>query len=211
MGDQDFDAVLNAELGEGSPYRFTAHYRSHGYMLVMLDHETRGVVVHPPDECGNRCEFWWKDRQQARGCTAEVAAIAGAARLWAEGAGLLELSTRYPFVKFSDLQLAYEQGNAREFQWRTVLQDAEGLFANYSELVRLASENPTLRRLFPQVGHRFVLSENEDSTDVLFSVFMIRPDWYAIYAKDGDGFEVEGEARKIVEFLTSAVRARGVF
>ncbi|GAB1643677.1 hypothetical protein [Krasilnikovia sp. MM14-A1259] len=115
----------------------------------------------------------------------------------------------HPFVGYSEFQLAYERGDALEYQWQVVLQDVEGNFRNYRDLVILASEEPGLRRRFPRLGHRFVLSENEDSANALFSIFMIRPGWYASYTSDGRGFEFEGTAREIVAIMTQSIRTRG--
>lgn len=101
------------------------------------------------------------------------------------------MSDAYPFVKYSDFQLAYERGEGREFQWQAILNAVEGSHSHFRELVHLASEEPALRRLFPQIGHRFALSENEYSQHLLFWAFVIRPEWYRIHTKNGDGF-VEG-------------------
>jgi hypothetical protein len=209
MQNKELADALNVELGGGSPYRFVADRREQGSGTAILTHGDRDVAVHSAAGGGYRCTFWWKGRQQAHGTTAEISSVAGAACLWADGAGLSGLSAGHPFVEYSGIQLAYERGDAVELQWRTVLQDVEGGYQNYRELVILASEEPVLRRRFPRLGHRFVLSENEYSKDALFSIFLIRPGWFASFTSDGSGFEFEGTARDVVAIMTQAIRTRG--
>jgi hypothetical protein len=58
-----------------------------------------------------------------------------------------------------------------------------------------------LSRLFPHLGHRFALSVDEYSRDILVAVFAYRPGWFVIYNREGDGFEFEGTAAQMVGYL----------
>jgi hypothetical protein len=208
MDGHDLAAALNGELGADSPSHFLLPRPDRDNGVTVLTHGDRAVSVYFSGSNGFYCGFWWKGREQAHGWTQEIPSAAGAARLWIDGADLRGMSTAHLFVEYSDFQVAYEQGDAVEFQWQRVLEQVDGDYGSFRELVRLASEEPDLRRRFPQLGHKFVLSENEDSRDVLFSIFMIRPEWYASYKKDGSGFEFEGTARDVVDIMLRAIRAR---
>ncbi|MEV8504290.1 DUF6193 family natural product biosynthesis protein [Actinoplanes sp. NPDC051475] len=217
MADLDLASVLNAELGADSPYRFVADQPGQDDSTAKLTHENRVVAAYSSKAGGYRCTFWWKGRKQAHGMTAEIPSVADAARLWVEGVGLSRLSAAHPFVQYHDIELAYERGEAVEYQWRAVLRDVEGDdFHGYRELVTLASEEPVLRRCFPRLNHRFVLSENEDNEDVLITIFLIRPEWFAKFGPGGgeDDLELpvrefEGTAREAVAMMAQAIRARG--
>jgi hypothetical protein len=63
-----------------------------------------------------------------------------------------------------------------------------------------------LRRLFPHLRHRFALSQDEFSHDVLIAVFVVRHGWYATYGRGGDAFEFEGDAAAMVAHLSDSIR-----
>ena len=63
----------------------------------------------------------------------------------------------WPFVEFSELQLAYERGDALATQWRIVRSHPSEL---YREVVELASGDPTVSRFFPGLGHNFLFMPN---------------------------------------------------
>jgi hypothetical protein len=199
MQDRDLSAVLNAELGDESLYRFAPGSRAVAGSPAVLAHESYSIAVHLNAD-GYRLSFWRTGRELAHGWASSVSSVVGAAVLWAEGSGLERLSAAYPFVKFSELQLAYEQGRAKEVQWRIVLESAS---AGYRELVDLASKDKFLGELFPQLGHRFTLSENENSDHALASVFLARPEWFVIFRPDGEGFEFEGGVGVVISYLLS--------
>ncbi|MFI7596711.1 DUF6193 family natural product biosynthesis protein [Actinoplanes sp. NPDC049681] len=205
----DLATVLNAQLDADSPCRFMTDRPGQDDSTAIMTLEDRAVAVHVTADGDYLCEFWRKDRNQARGTTADASSVVDASCLWVEGVGLSRLSAAHPFVEYFDLELAYERGEAVEYQWRVVLREVEDDFHGYGELVALAAEEPVLRRRFPRLGHRFVLFENADSKDPLFSIFMIRPEWYATYTPDGSAFDFEGTAREAVAMMTQAIRTRG--
>ena len=166
----------------------------------------RMAAVHPSGS-GHRLEFGWKGAGQAHGVTPDLSSAAGAAVLWTGGAGLEELAVRYPFVEYSALALARERGDAVEYQWRIMLELVERDYESHRDLVTAASENDVLRGLFPYLGHRFALAEDAFTGDVLVTVIMIRPDWYASNRLE-EGFEFEGDATAAVAYMVDKVRAR---
>lgn len=194
----DLSALLNSELGAEAQYRFVAGARAVAGSPAVLAHEDYAVAVHINAE-GYRLSFWWKGREQAHGWAASAASVARATDSWVRGVGLKRLSAAFPFVKFSDLQLAYEEGRAKEFQWRTLLDGADEA---YGELIELASRDSVLSRLFPQIGHRLALFQTEYSSDALSSIFIIRPGRFVIYRKGGKDVEFEGGAREMVSYLS---------
>ena len=202
MESQELTAGLNGELGSDPPYRFVAGRPGPGGATAVLKQGDRAVTVLSSTVHGYLCFFRWKRREQAHGATAEIRSVVGAARSWIDGADLRGLSTGHPFVEYSDFQLAYERGDAVDFQWQVVLQQIEEDYGHYRDLVILASAEPVLRKCLPRLGHRFALFENEDSESPLFSIFMIRPGWYASYAPDGESFAFEGTAREVVATMT---------
>jgi hypothetical protein len=202
MRADDLSALLNNELGETVSYQFEAGTRAVAGSPAVLVHGSYAVAVHS-DADGYRLSFWWNDREQAHGWSTSVALVARAADSWVQGIGLERLSADYPFVKFSELQLAYERGQAKEFQWNALL---NGPGEAYRELVEIASRDSVLSKLFPQLGHRFVLSRSEYSEDVLASIFLVRPGWFVIFRRNGEGVEFEGDAQAMVSYLSNRLR-----
>lgn len=194
MADEGPAGALNGESCHSGSLRFTQAAGA-----AFLAHSDRFVNVLAGDG-SFLLSFHWKGRQQAHGLAPDIVSAAGAARRWVEGAGLTSLAAAYPFVRFSGLQLAYERGTAVEFQWAALL-DATGQDA-YRDLVVLASRNDVLRRLFPHLGHRFVLSADEHSDGILVAVFVHSPGRFVIYDDGGgDRFEFEGDAAQTVAYL----------
>jgi hypothetical protein len=168
----------------------------------------RGLIVN----------FFDCRRTMAHGHTDEVGPIVRACVSWLDDVGLQQLGAEYPFVRFSELQLAYEQGTALETQWQILLRDGSGL---YGELIGLARKDPVLGTLFPHAGHRFVLAEDEFSSDELAGVFFVADGRYRIYrrgagaqAEGGTDQEVvpevefEGDAGAIIGYLSGRLGSR---
>jgi hypothetical protein len=122
----------------------------------------------------------------------------GPQNLGVRGAGLERLAAEFPFVKFSGLQLAFEQGLAKEFQWRQLLGKKDDDV--YYEVMELASRDSVLGGMYPLLGHKFVLLRDEYSDDALASIFVTRPGWFRIYERAGEGAEFEEDAPVPVEF-----------
>jgi hypothetical protein len=205
LADQDLVVRLNGELGRDLPRRF-AMERAVAFAPAVMRVADRTAAVHPRTS-GHWLEFWWKSAEQAHGVTPDLASAAGAAVLWTGGAGLEELAARYPFVEYSALALARERGDAVEYQWRKMLELVERDYENHRDLVTAASENAVLRGLFPYLGHRFALAEDAFTGDVLVTVIMIRPDWYASYQPE-KRLEFEGDATAAVAFMVDKVGAQ---
>lgn len=200
MSEQSLATVLNSHLSTELPCPFGTPNEAAADTLAVLTHGDHTVAVHLVVD-GYLVKFWKSNREQAWGKTSDITALMDGARLWIEGVGLERLATAHPFVHYSGLQLAHERGDAKEYQWRAIL---DGVHDNLlKELVVLASRNEVLRDLFPHVGHRFALSENENSKDVLVSVFPVRDDWYRIYGHGEDDVEFEGNAAETVDYLVN--------
>lgn len=196
MKDNDLSESLNNELGDGVPYRFEMRQKVIGGSSAVLIHEGYAVAVHPHDD-GYLLYFWWNGRNQAHGRTSSVASVVRATESWVGGAGLERLAAEFPFVKFSGLQLAFEQGLAKEFQWRQLLGKKDSV---YYKVMELASRDSVLGGMYPLLGHKFVLLRDEYSDDALASIFVTRPGWFRIYEQADEGAEFEEDAPVPVEF-----------
>jgi len=106
----------------------------------------------------------------------------------------------WPFVKFTELQLAYERGDALQTQWRILGRDATPV---YREVVELAAEDPTVSRFFPTLGHNFLFMVNEFSSEILASVVFERPGWYHLYVHGNDEAVVKADASTVVARLAA--------
>ncbi|MBM2621004.1 hypothetical protein JIG36_36440 [Actinoplanes sp. LDG1-06] len=198
----DLVGALNEALGRRLPAAFRPGSAGVAY-LTLAD---RSVSVLDLDGTYS-LSFGWRGRQQAHGSVSDPAAIADAARRWVEGAGLESLAAAHPFVKYSGLQLAYERGNALDYQWAALLEAVDGDYSSFRELAVLASQNEVLRRLFPQWGHRLALFPDEFSDRILVAVFAHRPGWYVVYAPGDDpSVEFEGAADRMVDYLVTRFR-----
>ncbi|WP_405971902.1 hypothetical protein OG496_20430 [Streptomyces sp. NBC_00988] len=170
--------VLNAQLGAEYPHRFTTSPQrpARGPVSLTDDRSRAGVLT------GNdayvltfvRDNWGW-----AHGATQDRHQLAEAARAWLAGTGLEEMAARWPFVEFSELQLAYERGDALETQWRIIRRDATEY---YRDVVELAAENPTVRRFFPGLGHNFLFMPHPFTHDMLASVAFQRPGRFRLRA-----------------------------
>lgn len=87
----------------------------------------------------------------ASGSTTELSEAVGAIAFWREGATLVELGARFPFMEFSRMSRAYEDGNPIETQWAILMESDE--FPSYRELLAALHADPGLRRLFPFFSH----------------------------------------------------------
>jgi len=189
----ELSVQLNRQLGEEVPYRFTAQGRD----IAVLAHAGYAVTVHIHHDDGYLVYFRRGGQELAHGKALNIESAARAADSWVRGAGLERLYEEFPFVNFTQLQLAYEQGRAREVQWQIVLDTRD----SYEELVELASKNSILGGLFPRLGHKFVLFRDEYSDVPIASIFVVRPGWFRIYRQAGGGIEFEGEAAGMVSYL----------
>ena len=209
----DLALLVDAEVGDGHPFTFTSASPSvcviaRGERAVTVRRAVRGLLLH-----------FHKDHLiMAHGHTEEVTSAVRACCRWLDESDLQQLGDEYPFVRFSELQLAYEQGTALETQWR-ILRRASSV---YRELIELAWRDPVLGKLFPYAGHRFVLAEDEFRSGELAGVFFVTDGWYRIYRRavganvaeeveEGIAPEVEfeGDAGAIVAYLAQRLGSHG--
>lgn len=208
----DVAALLVAEVGDGHAYTLTSASPSTcvialGDRRARVMRATHGLLLHFFDRV-----------EMAHGHTKESRLAVRACVRWLDGSNLQQLRVEYPFVRFSELQLAYEQGTAVETQWQILLRNGPGGHLN-GELIELAWRDPFLGKLFPYAGHRFVLHEDEYSSE-LVGVFFVTDGRYRIYRRgpvattaekaEGDvaaEIEFEGGASAIVEYLSERLRS----
>ncbi|GAA2912404.1 hypothetical protein Acy02nite_90220 [Actinoplanes cyaneus] len=202
MPERGLVGALNSALNRSPSLAFAAGSGT----VAVLSHAGRSASVFESDG-SYLLSFHGNGRQQGHGHANEIRSAADAARRWVEGSGLEQLAETHSFVEFSGLQLAYERGNAREFQWAAVLSAVEDDAQSFRDLVILASRDHLLRQLFPHLGHRFALSADEYSDGVLVTVFAYRPGWFVIYNDgDDDGFEFEGDAPQMISHLVNRLQ-----
>jgi hypothetical protein len=193
---QDLVGVLNRELGDIS-LRFTVGVGSLSPTGAALTLGEISVGVFGSGE-SYLLSFHWKGRHQANGEASDPFSVADSARLWVEGSGLENLAATHPFVEFSALQLSYEHGTAVEFQWAALLELVENGWASFRDLVTAASENLLLRQFFPHLGHRFALSADEFSSEILVAVFVHHPGWFVVFDGGGETFAFEGPVASLI-------------
>ncbi|MFI8181239.1 hypothetical protein OG539_08650 [Actinacidiphila glaucinigra] len=134
----------------------------------------------------------------AHGATPDRHRVAQAAVAWVTGTGLEEMAARWPFVRFSELQLAYERGDPLETQWRIVRRDASEL---YREVVEPAARHPVVSRFFPGLGHNFLFMPHAFSSEVLASVIFETDGRFRLYAPGRQGPVHVGPAPRVVDVL----------
>ncbi|MER7753211.1 hypothetical protein [Kitasatospora sp. NPDC097643] len=196
-------AALNAELDQEQPVRFTGPPapRAEFSALIGDDRSTANVdlAVDRYVVRFNRQGLEW-----AAGSTADRRSVVAATTAWLSGAGLEQLAREWPFVEFSELQLAYERGDALETQWRIVRRDASPLLR---EVVELAWAAPTVRRFFPLSGHNLLFTAGEHSSAVLASVMFVGPGTYRLYAGRREP-EVEAAAAQVIARLAELLETK---
>jgi hypothetical protein len=100
-------------------------------------------------------EFWSRRVCMAHGRTDDLRAVAGAMNTWQSGARVRDLSSAWPFVRFSALAEAHERGEAAEYTWRQYRenpQQAPGL-THLHAFIAEAVQEPRLRALLPFTSH----------------------------------------------------------
>jgi hypothetical protein len=138
----------------------------------------------------------------AHGAVDEPAQVVGVTRRWLEGADLTSLKSAYPFVEFTELQLGYERGDARETQWRILLADGNEM---YREVIALAAADPSIRCRFPAVGHNLLFFADEFSSRPMASVIFYLEGTYQLYIPGNDSAVVVGDVETVVSRLSSVL------
>ncbi|MFC7266480.1 hypothetical protein [Streptomyces lutosisoli] len=196
-------AALNIELGAESQHLFTTSRERPARGPVSLTDGRSRVSVLTGDDT---YVLWFgrENRQWAHGDTQDKRLLAEAARAWLAGTALEEMAARWPFVKFSELQLAYERGDALETQWRIVRRDASEL---YREVVELAAGHPIVSRFFPTLGHNFLFLPNAFSSETLASVVLQTPGRFRLWAPNASEPLVEGDAAAVIAKLAEQLES----
>lgn len=108
-----------------------------GTIMVYLGAEERRFYISIAD-----VQHSWTE-----GATDDVGAVVEVADAWRNGVTLRELNSRFPFMEYSDLAQAYEDGDPVAIQWGALLHGDE--FAEYRQLTREVYADERLRSLFP--------------------------------------------------------------
>ncbi|MFB8277323.1 DUF6193 family natural product biosynthesis protein [Nocardia colli] len=96
-------------------------------------------------------EFWERGVMMANGTTTDLAVSAAAISHWQNGSRLRELQATAPFVRFSELTEAYEQGDPVETKWN-LYRRTQAPHIDH-DLIEAAYAQPRLRMLFPYTSH----------------------------------------------------------
>jgi hypothetical protein len=123
----------------------------------------------------------------AWGATAELSEVVGVVGLWRRGAPLRELRDRFPFMEYTRMAQAFEDGNDLEVQWEELLADP---YQHRTRPLMLAAHaSPWLSRWHPSVSHatlaRFMSRYLDKSADQVF-IEMRRDDRYEVSSSWGD-------------------------
>ncbi|MEV6109359.1 hypothetical protein AB0M28_32310 [Streptomyces sp. NPDC051940] len=202
MSGSDLALDLNSARGTPESPGFTTPHGADPTVIALAERDGRAVqVLGLPS--GYHVTFWSNGKDQGRGLASDTASVVGATAVWLRGVGLEQLAERYRFVSFSGLDLARERGNARAFQWASLADEKSSV---YTELIRVAAEDPVLSRLFPRLGHKFVLFADEDAESPIATVFALGGHRYRIYSSAEGEIEFEGQATATVAYLVRRMK-----
>jgi hypothetical protein len=187
--------VLNAGLAGRSRQRF---FRPDGpgrqSMASIKDQDSHVDVMSVSD--GFIVRLFRSGRLLASGVTESRQAVVEASLGWLSQRDLASMAGSWDFLESSEIQLAYERGDATETQWRILLRDTS---STYRQVVDEASSDPRLRRLFPAVGHNFLLFPEGGASAPLASIIFVTFDTYRLYLPGPDPRHViEGGAAVVV-------------
>ncbi|WP_330334552.1 DUF6193 family natural product biosynthesis protein [Streptomyces sp. NBC_00536] len=87
----------------------------------------------------------------SEGWTNDLVAAVGVAHLWRRGGSLRELRDRFPFMSWSELAQAFEDGDPTPVKWRQLLSSEWHLPAR--PLLQAAHAHPDLRKFWPDISH----------------------------------------------------------
>ncbi|WP_406478098.1 hypothetical protein [Streptomyces sp. NBC_01615] len=196
-------AALNAELGKECPHRFTAPQGRPGSSLVSIDGGRSRLGAIAGDDA-YVITFVRDDQGRAHGATRDKRLLADAACAWLAGTGLEEMAARWPFVEFSELQLALERGDALETQWRILRRDASELDR---ELVEAAAADATVSRFYPILDRNLLFTPGPSDKEVLASVSFQSPGRFRLCVPGRPEALADGDPNSVItrlaEFLDS--------
>ncbi|MGY0017857.1 DUF6193 family natural product biosynthesis protein [Streptomyces sp. cg35] len=85
------------------------------------------------------------------GWTDELVAVVEAAALWRRGCTLRALHERFPFMSWSELEQAFEDGNPVPVKWTQLL--ASSWHLSDRPFIQAAHDHPELRLFYPDISH----------------------------------------------------------
>jgi Family of unknown function (DUF6193) len=109
------------------------------------------IVYLEPDERTFSVLLGGGGHEWARGETGELLQAARAVEAWRSGVTLRELATRFPFMTYTGLAQAYEDGTQVEYRWNQLLNNPD--LETIRPLLTAARADQRLRELSPSVSH----------------------------------------------------------
>ncbi|MEJ8646401.1 DUF6193 family natural product biosynthesis protein [Streptomyces sp. MS1.HAVA.3] len=91
----------------------------------------------------------------SEGWTNDLVAAVGVANLWHQGGSLRELHDRFPFMSWSDLAQAFEDGDPAPAKWSELLSSEWHL--RDRPLLQAAHAHPDLCKFWPDISHRSLM------------------------------------------------------
>ncbi|WP_144127659.1 DUF6193 family natural product biosynthesis protein [Catellatospora sichuanensis] len=188
-------ALLNKiDLGEVTlPYSSYAPARisaGRGRIGVDLRRDTRLYQIAIAGDSHN-----W-----ASGETDQLLEVVKVAEAWRRGATLRELNAQFPFMTYTPMAQAYEDGTHVPFQWDRLLNDPD--LDRIRPLMRAARAHPQLRELFPTVSHLTLLRLERDPADQSAGQIHI------VLTRNGDyRVDYNGEDEQNFPTIDSAIQA----
>lgn len=95
----------------------------------------------------------------ASGSTEVLSDVVGVMGAWRDGIGLVGLGEAFPFMEFTRLALAYEEGNQVAVQWG-ILVDGNS-FPSYRDLLIALREDRKIGQAFPFFSHGTLRLSND--------------------------------------------------
>ncbi|WP_158812305.1 DUF6193 family natural product biosynthesis protein [Streptomyces fulvoviolaceus] len=134
----------------------------------------------------------------SEGWTDDLAAVVGVADLWRRGGRLRELHDRFPFMSWSELNQAFEDGDPAPTKWRQLLSSEWHL--RDRPFLQAAHAHPELRMFYPDISHRsLMLSRNP--FDPASDLAKITPLSEGHYRVVGGAVEFRREVTSLTEAL----------
>ncbi|MEU5537832.1 DUF6193 family natural product biosynthesis protein [Streptomyces sp. NPDC020362] len=148
----------------------------------------RGTVVVSPCAEDSFCIRILRHRgfASSEGWTNDLVAAVGAANLWHQGGSLRELHDRFPFMSWSELAQAFEDGDPVPAKWRELLSSEWHL--RDRPFLMAAHAHPQLRGLWPDISHRSLMlcRTPSDLESGLVKIWPLEEDRYRVTMYPGE-------------------------
>jgi hypothetical protein len=191
-------AAHGIDLGEMTTHPLDGRFNSARFRS---DRGSIGVVL----AAGNRSfsvSMSSTGHLQASGGTDNLLEVVRAIDAWRKGATLAELVRRFPFMKYSGLAKAFEDGDPVTYRWNQVLDDPD-LDKVHMLLVAVRSHD-ALGKLFPSVSHYVRLLLDRDPEDRAKGTISIRIDQEAGYRVDASWVDSAQQASTVDDAVATA-------